>query len=193
MQDLSKIVGELPVAPDQPTVLCTAARQTLYYADWNGAPYLVKQLICDASRPKLATQNAMRLEHAVTDMCATERDFIIVSGPISQRRLQVHSLGSKTLPYSVSTVVANMAKPMSPYAVTSTGRGHLFVYDENNHCIHIFNLNKNDKYIGVLLNAGDFGLGEPTRLRWCQKMSSLIIVHKVNGKISISIIKSAVN
>ena len=193
MQDLSKIVVELSVAPDQPAVLCTAAKQTLYYADWNGAPYLVKQLICDAYPPKLVTQNAMKLEHAVTDMCTTERDLIIVSGPISQRRLEVHSLGYKTFPYSVARRLANMAKPMSPYAVTSTGRGHLFVYDENNRCIHMFNLNKNDKYIGVLLNAGDLGLGEPTRLRWCQKMSSLIVVHKVNGKISISIVKQAVN
>ena len=72
----------------------------------------------------------MKLEHAVTDMCTTERDLIIVSGPISQRRLEVHSLGYKTLPYSVLRRLANMAKPMSPYAVTSTERGHLFVYDE---------------------------------------------------------------
>ena len=181
------------MARDQPRVLCTAAEQTLYYADWNGTPYLVKQLNCDASPPKTVTQNAMKLEHAATDMCVTERDLIIASGPISQRRLEVHSLGYETLPYSVLRRLANMAKPMSPYAVTSTERGHLFVYDENNRCIHIFNLNADDKYMGVLLNAGNFGLGEPTRLRWCQKMSSLIVVHRINGKISISIVKPAMN
>ena len=191
---MSTIINLLSVAQDKPTVLCTAAKQTLYYANWNGTPHFeVKLLSCDGSVPKLVSQNTMKLELAVTDMCVSEQQLVIVTGSVSKRKLDVYNTAGKNKQWSVPDILPDMEKPISPYAVTLNESGDLFFWDENNKCVQMFKLNADHMYMGALLKPGDLGIGEPIRLRWCEKMSSLIVVHKVNGKISISIVKSKVN
>ena len=73
-----------------------------------------------------------------------------------------------------------------PKGVTTDGQGHVFVTDENNKCIQIFSAG--GKYVGVLLKEGQQGLGEPRRVRWNDATSSLVVAHKKDRNIFISVI-----
>ena len=185
--NLSRILEVLSLDPKEPYAL-SSNRHLLYYADWSGlAGCQVKELNCLASPPKLVNQIGIKVDHFVTDMCIASKALITVSA----KEVKIYNLDSKALEHSVPDVVPETTKRINSRSVTSNKWGHFFVC--NNHCINMYNLNASDKYRGVLLKTGDRGLGEPIQLRWCEKMSSLIVAHKVHGKISISVVKSKRN
>ena len=72
-------------------------------------------------------------------------------------------------------------------AATSAGLGYLFVCDKK--YVHMFDVNTGFKYLGVLLKAEDHGLGELKTVRWSDGTSSLLVVHCINSKYSISVVK----
>ncbi len=79
-----------------------------------------------------------------------------------------------------------MESSMFPMSVTADGQGHLFVTDGENHCIKKFSVD--GEYLGILLNEGEQGLGEPYCLKWNDATSFLVVAHKKYDGYYISVI-----
>ena len=75
---------------------------------------------------------------------------------------------------------------MSPYGVTTDGRGHLFVCDQQNACVQMFSTD--GVYMGTVLLTRENGMFEPSLLRWSDRMSALIIVHQNREETWISVV-----
>ena len=66
---------------------------------------------------------------------------------------------------------------MSFTAVTTDGRGHIFACDVVTECVYVFY--SHGGCLVVLLGKGRYLWG-PRMVRWCDKMSSLVVLHKKN-------------
>ena len=76
-----------------------------------------------------------------------------------------------------------MQKWMTAHGIDTDERGHLFVCDTNNQCIHMFSLN--GAYLGVLLKSED-RLGIPLKICWCRETSSAAVLHHKNNRCFVS-------
>ena len=77
---------------------------------------------------------------------------------------------------------------MDCIGVTTDKRGHLFVCDfkKGNKCIHLFSAS-DGQYLGCLMKDKE-ELGDPGRIHWCEKTSSLITAYSFKGKWHINVI-----
>ena len=124
-----------------------------------------------------------------------EKELVILSfGRPSgtQGGVHVYNIKTKELEWSVQGRLPGMKKFMKAQGLTVNDRGHLFVCDDNNNCVHMFHV-VNGKNLGVLIKAGERGVGDPIRIKWCGKRSSFVIIHWKNGKWWISEYKVHVN
>ena len=61
----------------------------------------------------------------------------------------------------------SMEYDMRPVGVTTDGRGHLYVADWKNDCVHMFSVS-DGLYMGCLLKGSEIA-GNPENIRWCKK------------------------
>ena len=185
--DLSRTVEVVPLGPDEPFTLSTSTKNTLYYADWYGSGQ-VKQLNCQVSPPTLRHQSNVNVNRVVTDMCIIDQKLVTVAA----NGVDVFNISTNKLEYKIPGILPKMKKQHKISAVTSARSGYLFVCDTNNKCVHMFNINAGNKYMGVLLKAGENGLGELSTIRWSDKLSSLLVAHCVSSKYLVSVVKLAI-
>ena len=144
----------------------------------------VKQLNCHTRFPQPFRQNNVIVNTVVTDMCIIDQKLVIVSA----NGVAVFDIGSKVLEYRIPCNLPQIRKELKASAVTSARLGYLFICDTNNQCVHMFNVNADCEYMGVLLKAGEYGLGELERVRLCDRASSLVVAHRVDSKCLISVV-----
>ena len=63
-----------------------------------------------------------------------------------------------------------------------------FVCDVNNECIQMFHV-ADGRYMGAAIKKGEQGLGMPCRITWCNRISSLVVVHNKLAKWHITVFK----
>ena len=68
--------------------------------------------------------------------------------------------------------VTGMEEAVDVRAVTTDERGHLFVADYNNECIHMFSTSEG-QYLGRLMKGVET-IGNPGRVYWSVDTSSLV-------------------
>ena len=185
--DLSRTVEAVLLEPDEPFTLCSSNKNTLYYADWYGSGQ-VKLLNCQASLTTLRHQSNLNVNRVVTDMCIIDQKLVTVAA----NGVDVFNISTKALEYKIPGILPKIKKQHKISAVTSIRLGYLFVCDTNNRCVHMFNINAGNKYMGVLLKAGENGLGELSIVRWSDKLSSLLVAHCVSSKYLVSVVKLAI-
>ena len=87
-----------------------------------------KQLNCVTPSPWFVTQNCLKVNILVSDMCVVDQKLVTVSG----RWVDVFDIGSKTQTCRISDVLPNMRHQIDACSVTGTELGYLFVCDTNN-------------------------------------------------------------
>ena len=60
-------------------------------------------------------------------------------------------------------------------SITTDNRGHIFACDTANECIQLFSTT--GIYVGCFVAKGQHGIKMPKLARWCNKSSSLIVIH----------------
>ena len=198
--DLGRVVKVARTAPDRPLVLSRSPdpdSDQLLYMNWTD--FHVKQLNCRTSSLRPAHHNRLKVNTPVADFCVAgvaaggddsddhSQSVVTVSGA----RIEVFDLTTKLLNFRLCGHLAGVAEPIAPCSVTATRWGHVLVSDRDNQCVHMFNLQADDPYMGVLLQARDLGLGKPCKIRWCEKTSSIVVVLKSTDRneTSIGVIK----
>ena len=121
-------------------------------------------------------------------MCCAEfegRSFLFMG--CSHNGLETYNTNAGEREWSVQGEIPFSEINLDAKHITTDARGHLFVHDEENKCIHIFSLN--GKYVMTLLREGEQNLGELHTICWSQELSGLIVAHRKDNKSWISLIK----
>ena len=79
------------------------------------------------------------------------------------------------LQWHVKGKLGVMKQELCAEALTTDGRGHLFVGDRDNSCIQMFAAD--GSYIGPLTPEGRQSMEQPLQLRWNKSKSSLVVAH----------------
>ena len=168
----------------------------LFYVDYLRTPRKVRWLDCGASPPKPAEGcNVTDTMHAVThDICCCicplndhdNKRLLIITD--SDHGICAYDTKENKLVWKVKGKLNGMEHRMSPWGVTTDGRGHLFICDMRNECIQVFSVS-DGKYQGCVLRKGQKGLGVPRCIRWYHENSSLVVAHKEGNKRNISVIR----
>ena len=83
--------------------------------------------------------------------------------------------------------IAGMEKHFWPFCLSTDGRGHLYVLDRNNDCVHMFSVD-DGSHMGVVLSKED-GLSCFHDVSWCEEKASLAVLCIKNGKACIVLYK----
>ena len=193
------------VAPYRPGIICSASPTTLLFEAYKGdnlaitgpqdPPREVRWLDLSTTPPQYLEDKTMALTPggSIFDMCfvksGTKHLLVTIQYTITKKikksRIYTYDTDKKTVVWSIGRKLRGMRKAMDPESVTADGRGHLFVADNNNGCIHEFT--PDGDYVGVVLKAGEQDLGKPKIVRWWEDSSSLIVAHEKDTQYKIGV------
>ena len=143
----------------------------------------VEQLDCDTSAPLPVHENEVIIRCFATDICTAQLNGEkVLVATSSEAGVLIGSEGEPKIDRKTN----QLDIIMKSRSITADRDGNVFVCDYNNECVHRFN--KYD-HMGVLLKAGDHGLGKPVMIRWCNSMPYLIVAHIINEKLCVSMVK----
>ena len=167
------------MAPHKPRLLCTAeVPSVLLYEDIATSPREVHWLDLSDGEPKPApgkpvihTQN-----NDIEDMCFVQyenKKLLIVAD--YHEGISAFNTETDEQEWIVCGQLSGMEKDLDPQGVTTDGRGHLFVSDARNLCVHVLSAT-DGSYITCLLKGKESPLGKDLgMIRWCEKIKSLIL------------------
>ena len=179
LNDLTKILVIASVAPRKPGVLCTGpSKSLLLYEYWTKSPREVCWLDLSAALPKPAAEKRVILpeQEEIRDMCFLhhrEKELLItVDG---DGKIYAYDTQTNKLEWKIDGKLPGMEGNMQTFGITSDGRGHLFAADYGNMYIQMF-LVSDDQYLGYLIIDKE-KLRSPVRVKWCEKLSSLLYIN----------------
>ena len=140
----------------------------------------VEQLDCDTPLPVHVDEKGVVIQCFLTDVCTAW---------LNGKELLVATSSEEVLIIDGKTKELNFLTSIKSRSITADRNGNVFVCDHSDENIHRFNLNSQDRDVGVLLKAGDHGLGKPVMIRWFNSMPYLVVAHIINEKINISMVK----
>ena len=192
-KDLS-VMQSFSVAPGQPDGLTTPSNGVLFYADLSATPSKIRRLEWTEDHSRLESGSFVSLPQAniAHNICfaqyAAEPLVVVTCGVPEAFPGGIFGYNAKTkkVKWQVEGELAGMTESLNAQGITTDGQGHLFVSDDNNRCIQMFDLD--GKYLGAVLEEGDYDLSDPLALTWCRGLSSLVVVHG-GAPVFISVIK----
>ena len=191
VNDFNQILLTHSVAPHKPGILYAVTPSTLLYVDGSKSPFEVHWLDLSELQPKQAAGKPVihTKQTIIYDMCCTQdgdKQLLVVAA--GNGGLYAYNTHTGELEWKVDRKLPGIDKNMEVIGVTTDTRGHLFVCDfkKGNKCIHLVRA-LDGQYLGCLMNAEE-ELGDPGRIHWCEKTSSLITLCSLKDKWYISVI-----
>ena len=180
VKDFNKILHSHSVAPHRPTQLDIIESSTLLYLDVSKEPFEVYQLDLSESKPKLAAEKQVihTQQTFIGDICFVHYgDKQLLAVAAQSVGLFVYNAETDKLEWEMDGEVTGVEEIVHGAGVTTDERGHLFVADYNNECIHMFSTSEG-QYLGRLIKT----LGNPGRVHWNTETSSLLAACFLQGK-----------
>ena len=121
-------------------------------------------------------------------MCCTTYNGkpLVVTTHCTNSAIRCYKRDSGELVWKVEGKLPGMGKKMRPWDITADGWGHLFVADIDNKCIQKFSVT--GEYLGVILEEGEQGLGDPRHVRWNESNSALVVGHEKDNNYLVSVV-----
>ena len=194
VNNLRTAIQSYSVAPDYPGPLftCPSSPGTLVYVDCRKNKQVVRWLDCSSYPPSLNdVRTNIQIELAgnyfMQDMCFVthgEKDLLVTTH--NYGGVHAYVAGTNELEWRVSnTGGRHQPGGINAVGITSNGRGQLFICDVANGCIQMFSTD--GTFLGTVLKSGDQMLGNPLKIRWCNKTRSLLVAHNREKKKQCSI------
>ena len=188
VNNLNLIVLNFPVAPHRPGRLCQSSPTSLLYVDNTKVQREIRWLDCSTMPPKLATvtdsitstprpkMTHITLQCEVFSICCVQNeDKQLLLTTHGRKGVACYDVTKDRLDWCLMRNLPGMEKEINASSVTTDGNGHLYVCDTNNYCVHMFSLE--GLHLGTLQQGGERGLGNPWRVLWCNRTSSLVTLH----------------
>ena len=163
------------MAPHWPMRLCTTTASTLLYEDWTKSIHEVHCLDVSDAQPKpVAGKSVIHAQlYRMYDMCAMQNgDKQLLVAAAGEDGLFAYNMKRDKLEWKVDVKPHGMEKYMEVSGVTTDGRGRLFSCDRANECIQVFSA-ADGQYLGCLIKDVET-FGDPVRICWCEKTSTLL-------------------
>ena len=148
----------------------------------------VRWLECAFSPPKPAvgTNMTSTKQGQVWDMCCVQQrqKEVLVTTRGFDGGVYGYNTTTGELEWRMKCKLPGVKKEISPRGVTTDGRGNIYVCDDSNECIQLFSVD--GVYNGSVMKEGKPSLGEPCRIRWCSRTSSMVVAHLTNKYYRIS-------
>ena len=177
-----------------PGRLCTAASPSvLLYEDQSRDPREVRWLNCTTWPPKLGNpaqgpDRTRTQQDIIWDMCyvkAEEANLVVTTR--GYNGIYGYNAMTDKLQWHVKGKLGEMKQELCAEALTTDGRGHLFVGDRDNSCIQMFTVG--GVYMGPLMSERRQSMEQPLQLRWNKAKSSLAVAHTTKSELyAISVI-----
>ena len=193
MANLLKVHLTRSIAPRQPWSLCLSPSNVLLHQDTSCKPNSIGWVSPTSSGLLFATQTGTAYWMCLATFENKELLVVTCGYPeLTKGGVHVYNLKTKKLEWSFEGRLPSMNKVIKAQGLTTDDDGHLFVCDDNNRCVQMFNI-ADGRYLGTLIESGERDLGDPIRIRWCSRISSFVIIHSINDKWWISVYKVDVN
>ena len=189
--DLDVIVLTYSVAPGRPGPLCTVSSTTLLYIDDSKIPGEVRWLDCTTSppRPTSGRHITHTQDDVIGDVCCVEHaNKQLLVTVHKSTGINAYNTSSNKREWCVSGELNEGDDNICPRRVATDGCGHLFVIDSGNDCVQMFSTDS--VYMGRLLRE-ERCFGKLSKIDWCCRTSSVVVVHKRNRKYEISRIQGS--
>ena len=191
--DLSRVLATYSVAPQRPSKLCAANMSTLLFVTGSQykEPYQVHWLDLTATQLKPAA--GKRVIHPqvklLDDMCFVQyegKKLLVIAANLEG--VCAYNTVLDKLEWKVHGKLPGMEITMAACGVNMDGYGHLFVTDLSygNGCIQMFSVS-GGQYLGCLMKDMKV-LGEPIRVQWYEKTSSLLTMYYLKKKVYLKMI-----
>ena len=150
-----------------------AAPSALLYLDQSKTPREVHWLHLNDAQPKPGKSVIHTQQFHIRDICFVkdgDKQLLVVAA--AQNGLFAYNIEFDKLEWKFDGNIPGPGEKMFVSGVTTDGRGHLFVSDSNNNSIQMFSV-LDGQYLGCLTKRMR-DLGQPFRVYWCKKASSLV-------------------
>ena len=163
--------------------LCRAGPSTLLVVNAAERPNEVRWLDCSKLPPKpsVGRKNIQLRHNAVYDMCYVRKH---------NKELLVYSSDEGIFAQDVQSFESEWSIPKSTYgslknccAITTDGRGHIFISTPVNSVVLMFSLDGVE--VGLVMDLR--GIGQPRLICWCESQLSLIIAYIEKGLWNIAV------
>ena len=188
--NLDEVYVVRSVEPHAPRGVCQSPDDALLYVDTSRKPNNIRWVSPTSSGHLLVTKTSSAAK--IQNVTLNYNEFLVVTCGVPDKTeggVQVYNLKTNKLEWSVEGRLPGMDKAIKATGVTADDDGHIFVCDDNNECIQMFHV-ADGRYLGTLIQKGEKGLGNPCRIRWCNRISSFVIIHGKNGRWWISVYKA---
>ena len=163
--NLRKVILGYSVKPHCPGELCTASESMLLYVDLLDNPREVRWLDCSKSTPRFLKVIITEQDH-VCEMTFKERENLLIT--TSGWHAHAYNASSGKLEWKAENRLG--------LAGVTCGRGkNVFMSAEENSAIQVFF--PDGKHRGCLIEKEEQQFGNHMYIRWCEKTSSLIVIH----------------
>ena len=175
MNDLKTVIHSHSVAGHYPGHVCVSSPSTMLYENRSKNPPVVHMQDCSGSRPQpILGKNVIHtLQNYVLDMCIVQNgdeELFVTTGAGS--KVNAYNTATGELEWSMDGKLEGMEEVMSPWGVTTDGRGHLLICDYNNECIQMFSI-RDGTYMGAMMIKQ--GLVKPSCIEWWESLSSFVV------------------
>ena len=193
VSDLGCILYTHSVAPHKPGELGSITPSTLLYVNETGYNSEIYYLYLKELHTKLIVKGKVihTEEEYILDMCFDADKQLMVaiaiySGSSSDNQLSTYNTETGKREWNFYGKLPEMEEDTNPCSATTNGHGHLFVSDSNNKCIQMFRV-LDGGYLGCLVKD-DERLGCPDYIRWCEKVSSLVVACRLKETCHLNVI-----
>ena len=185
VEDLDRVMYTFSVDPDEPHVLCSEMVITsvgfnisspveFLYHNVQKRPHTVRKVNCGTKPPTRKWQ--INISHdaqgEVSCMC-TSRDLLVITR--GREGVFCYTLRDNMM-WKVSGQLPDMESNIDARGVTADDRGHLFVCDRENSCVHEL-FAEDGKHLGVVVREGQEGVGKLYNAAFHQNSASLVVAH----------------
>ena len=184
--DLGVIVLTYSVDPGRPGRLCTVSSTTLLYTDDSKIPREVRWLDCTTSppRPTSGRHITHTQDDVIGDLCCVEHSNKQLLVTVHKSTgINAYNTSSNKREWCISGELNEGDDNICPRRIMTDGCGHLFVIDSGNDCVQMFSTDS--VYMGRLLRE-ERCFGKLSKIDWCSRTSSVVVLHKRHRKYEIS-------
>ena len=173
MKRKDAILFSLDLKGHKPGCLGTKGHM-LSYVDWSTAPHSLQFIDCSCFPPEVQeeSESIALSDNVIADICFLQRGNMLLAIVSTDKALCAYDVRSGGVQWQISGKIGTSKEPLYPWGVCTDDKGHIFVADRSNVCIHL--ILGNGSFAKTILND----LSYVQEVSWDKQHGRLIVQHE---------------